>query len=122
MASSKPFMQAVKERRTYYAINKEAPISDQKIVSIVKDAMLHVPSSFNSQSARLVVLLNEEHDTFWDYTLEVLKSIVSEEQFSSTQQRIAGFKGGYGTVRNRHRIHRSPYTSLSPTLPCEYQD
>ena len=67
-------------------------------MSIAKDAVLHVPSSFNSQSSRLVVLLNAEHDKFWDATLEVLKAIVPEDQFGSTKGRIDGFRAAYGTV------------------------
>jgi hypothetical protein len=98
MSAQKSFFDAVKERRTYYQLNKEAPISDKQITDIAEKAVLHVPSSFNSQSTRLVVLLNKEHDTFWDYVLEVLKPLVPEEQFSGTQQKINGFKAAYGTV------------------------
>ncbi|KAF2868263.1 nitroreductase family protein [Massariosphaeria phaeospora] len=96
--SQKSFAQAIKERRTIYALNKQPTIDDKKIVEIVKDTVLHVPSSFNSQSSRLVVLLNAEHDKFWDFVLEILKPMVPEDQFASTEQRISGFKGGYGTV------------------------
>jgi len=28
--------------------------------------MLHVPSSFNSQTARVVLVLGDEHKKFWD--------------------------------------------------------
>ncbi|KAF2014542.1 Nitroreductase [Aaosphaeria arxii CBS 175.79] len=98
MASEKSFLQAIKDRRTIYALNKTAPIADEKIVSIVKDAILHVPSSFNSQSARLVVLLNDEHDKFWEYVKEVLKPIVPADQFAKTEERVNGFKAGYGTI------------------------
>jgi len=63
-------------RSIIYALNKEAPISDKKIVDIVKQAVLYVPSSFNSQSARLVVLLKAEYDKFWDTTLELLKAMI----------------------------------------------
>jgi predicted oxidoreductase (fatty acid repression mutant protein) len=98
MASAKPFLDAIKGRRTIYALNKEAPISDKEIQEIVKDVVLHVPSSFNSQSARLVVLLNGEHEKFWDFTLEVLKTMVPEDQLPSTEKKLAGFRGAYGTV------------------------
>ncbi|KAF2085474.1 Nitroreductase [Saccharata proteae CBS 121410] len=98
MSASKTFMEAVKERRTYYAINKEAPISDDRIVEIVNEAVLHTPSSFNSQSARVVVLLKAEHDKFWEQVKEVLKAMVPPEQFENTEKRINGFQAGYGTV------------------------
>lgn len=98
MSSQKSFFEAVKDRRTYYQLNKEAPISDKAISDIVEKALLHVPSSFNSQSTRLVVLLNKDHDTFWDYVLEVLKPLTPEEQFPKTEQKMQGFKAAYGTV------------------------
>jgi predicted oxidoreductase (fatty acid repression mutant protein) len=98
MSTSKTFFDAVKERRTIYQLNKEAPISDKQISDIAEKAILHVPSSFNSQSTRLVVLLNKEHETFWDYVLEVLKPLTPEENFPQTEKKINGFKGAYGTV------------------------
>lgn len=98
MSAQKPFLEAVKERRTYYQLNKEAPISDKQIQEIAEKAVLHVPSSFNSQSTRLVVLLNKDHDQFWDFVLEALKPLTPEEQFPKTEQKIGGFKAAYGTV------------------------
>lgn len=97
----KSFLEAVKSRRSIYNVNKEVAISDEKIIEITKQIVLHVPSAFNSQSTRIVLLLGKEHDIFWDYALEVLKPIVPEAQFPSTEKRIAGFKAGYGTVSLR---------------------
>jgi hypothetical protein len=84
MSTQKTFFDAVKERRTYYQLNKESPISDKQISEIAEKAVLHVPSSFNSQSTRLVVLLNKDHETFWEFVLEVLKPLTPEEQFPQT--------------------------------------
>ncbi|MNH95481.1 Nitroreductase family protein [compost metagenome] len=95
---SKDFITAVKERRTIYAISKESPVSDERITAIVEEAVKHTPSSFNSQSARVVVLLGEQHDKLWNITTNVLKEIVPAEQFESTQQKMDGFSNGYGTV------------------------
>ena len=55
------FKEAVQHRRTIYQLTKKSTISDEKIKDILTTAVEHVPSSFNSQSARLVVLLKEEH-------------------------------------------------------------
>jgi predicted oxidoreductase (fatty acid repression mutant protein) len=92
------FIEAIKKRRTVYAISKESTISDDRIQEIVQDAVKHTPSSFNSQSARVVVLLGEQHDKLWNMTTDILKAIVSEDQFASTEQRMDGFRSGYGTV------------------------
>ena len=99
MSVTQSFWDTVKNRRTYYALNKKAPISDDRIVAIVKDAILHTPSSFNSQSSRLVVLLKADHDKFWEMVKEVLKPMVPAEAFAKTEKKIDGFKAGYGTVR-----------------------
>jgi len=96
--SSKAFFETVKARRTYYQLKKESTISDEKIQDIITQALLHVPSSFNSQSTRIILLVKEEHNKLWDITKSVLKGIVPAEQYSSTEQRLNGFQAGYGTV------------------------
>ncbi|EOA83355.1 uncharacterized protein SETTUDRAFT_164775 [Exserohilum turcica Et28A] len=98
MSAQKPFLDAVKDRRTIYQLNKQAPISDKQITDLAEKALLHVPSSFNSQSTRLVVLLNADHDQFWDYVLEVLKPIVPADQFAQSETRVNSFKAAYGTI------------------------
>lgn len=97
-ASSKPFLDAIKARRTVYALNKQSPISDTQIEALMKEAILHTPSAFNSQSTRLVLLLNKEHDTFWELVKASLKPLVSEEQFTQTSAKLDRFKAGYGTI------------------------
>lgn len=95
---NKNFYDAIKERRSIYSISKESPISDEKIKEIVEYSVKHVPSPFNSQSSRAVVLLGESHDKLWDITMEALRKIVPEENFASTEQKVNSFKAGYGTV------------------------
>ena len=43
------FSEALKQRRTYYSITNQSPISDQEIECIVNMTVRHVPSAFNSQ-------------------------------------------------------------------------
>jgi len=98
MNMSKTFLEAVKARRSYYAINKETVISDEQIVELINDAVKYTPSSFNSQSARVLVLLGDNHDKLWDITTNTLKAIVPAESFAPTQEKMNAFKSGYGTV------------------------
>jgi uncharacterized protein len=92
------FLTAVQNRRTVYGISKESTISNERIQEIIEHAVMHTPSSFNSQSARVVLLLGEHHDKLWDITKESLRRIVPEDQFEASEQRIQSFKNGYGTV------------------------
>ena len=58
----KTLQKAAQARRSIYALNKNLPISIDEINHIVEHALLHTPSSFNSQSTRMVILHNAEHD------------------------------------------------------------
>ena len=73
------------KRRSIYALNDNLPISNDAVLNIVEHAILHTPSSFNSQSTRIVVLLGDEHKKLWDMTEELLRKIVNDdEKFTST--------------------------------------
>lgn len=95
---TKDFYTAIKERRSYYGINKEVGVSDEKIKEIVEFAVKHTPSAFNSQSSRLVVLTGSAHDKLWDITTQALRKAVGEGDFSGTQQKMDSFKAGYGSI------------------------
>ena len=93
------FFDAVKTRRTRYALSKDPVISDERIQEIVNEAVKHSPSAFNSQSARVVLLLGEQHDRLWDIVKAELKKIMPAEGFGATEEKINGaFRSGYGTV------------------------
>ncbi|VBB05001.1 nitroreductase [Lucifera butyrica] len=94
----KDFYTAIKERRSIYGISKERVVSDERIRAIVENAVTHVPSSFNSQSGRVLLLLGEHHDKLWETTKEILRQLVPTEQFAATEEKINGFKNGYGSV------------------------
>lgn len=94
----KNFYIAIKERRSFYGINKETTISDNRIEEIINESVKYAPSAFNSQSARVVLLLGKNHDKLWDITKETLRKIVPADKFSATEEKINFFKSGYGTV------------------------
>ena len=94
----KDFRKMVENRRSYYAIDKKSPISDKQIQEIVEHAVKYVPSPFNSQSGRVVLLLGENHDKLWEITRETLRKIVPADNFGPTDEKINSFKNGYGTI------------------------
>jgi predicted oxidoreductase (fatty acid repression mutant protein) len=96
---SSNFLDAMKHRRTYYSIGNSSPISDSQIREIVENAILYVPSAFNSQSSRAVILLGEQHKKLWEIAKDELRKIVPEEAFKVTENKIdTRFAGGYGTI------------------------
>jgi predicted oxidoreductase (fatty acid repression mutant protein) len=91
--------EALLQRRTNYALSNGSPISDEDIEEIVKTAVLHVPSAFNSQSTRIVLLLGENHRKLWEITKDILRKIVPAAAFVQTEAKINGaFESGHGTI------------------------
>lgn len=89
---------ALKNRRTYYDITAKSPVGDDAIREIVNFAVLNTPSAFNSQSARVVLLLGEQHKKLWEIVRETLRKIVPAANFKPTDDKINSFAAGHGTV------------------------
>ena len=53
------FKEALRHRRSYYALAPESPVEDAQIEEIVRFAIKHVPSAIYSQTTRTVHL---QHD------------------------------------------------------------
>ena len=63
---ARDFKEALRHRRTYYHITNSSPISDEQIKEIIDFAVMNVPSAFNSQSTRIVLLLGKNHKKLWE--------------------------------------------------------
>lgn len=97
-AGADALLSLAKTRRSIYQLNKTLPVSTSRIQEIISQTTLHTPSSFNSQSNRLLVLFGAEHDKLWDMATATLKTIVPEDKWQGTADRMAMFKGAAGTV------------------------
>lgn len=87
------FDNAMEERRSIYNLKDSISISDDELESMIAHAVKHVPSSFNSQSTRIVLLLNDNNNKFWDNTKAILKEVMGENRdFEPTEQKIDNFK------------------------------
>ena len=99
MSNLKDLQKLAEKRRSIYALSNELPVSNDEIIKLVEHAVLHTPSSFNSQSTRIVVLFGDDHNKLWQITEDTLRDIVdNEEQFAATKQKMDGFKAGAGTI------------------------
>jgi hypothetical protein len=92
------FLEVVENRRSFYGISKESILSKEEIKKIIEHAVKFAPTAFNSQSGRVVLLVEKEHDCFWEEAKIILEKIVGEENFEETKQKINAFQAGYGTV------------------------
>lgn len=95
----KSIEEALSARRSYYVIGNKPTISDKEIEEIMSFALNNVPSAFNSQSTRLVLLLGDNHTKLWSITKDVLRRIIPSESFAATETKIdTSFASGYATV------------------------
>lgn len=99
MMRERTFAEALEHRRSYYSISNDSPVQEEEIVHIIRTAVKHVPSAFNSQTTRIVLLLADEHRKLWDIVKNRLKELLSEDRFQQSLQKIDGsFSCGYGTI------------------------
>ena len=93
------FLEAIKNRRSYYGFDKNIKLSNKELKELVDYAMKHVPSAFNSQSTRIVLLVGEHHEKLWSLTKQELAKKVSAESLKGTEAKIdISFASGYGTI------------------------
>ena len=92
------FYELAAKRRSIYHLGKNVSLSNDEIVKLIKDIVDQTPSSFHSQTSRIVVLLGEEHDALWEIVRETLRAIVGDGDFDPTDNKINGFKAAKGTV------------------------
>ena len=94
----KTFLSSIHERRSVYSITNTSPIPKNKIVALIEMLLEDVPSAFNCQSARVVVLFEQAHKNFWDIVMRTLRERVPAEKFAPTEAKINSFAAGYGTI------------------------
>ncbi len=112
----KLFWEAVKERHSIYMIGDEAVVAESRIEEIASEALLHMPSPFNSQTTRLQLLFGAAHKALWDLTLEILRGVTKPERFAATEKKINScFKAGYGTVL--YYVDKDAVAALAAQFP-----
>lgn len=91
------FKKLTEKRRSIYNLSKDIKVSDEEIIEVIKHALTHTPSAFNTQLFRVVLLFNDKHYDFWDKTEDVLRKR-STKDFTKTELKMKSFKDAYGTI------------------------
>ncbi|KAL7931980.1 nitroreductase family protein [Trichoderma chlorosporum] len=74
-------------RRSVYQLSAETDLSIGRLEEIIRNALLTVPSAFNTQSTRIV-----------DIVKAAVAPFVSGDQATNTNAKIKGFQGAYATI------------------------
>ncbi|MCL6243987.1 MULTISPECIES: nitroreductase family protein [Acinetobacter] len=92
------FLNQIEQRRTIYSIGNNVSLSQDEIEQTIKNAVRLSPSSFNSQTSRVVILFGDAHQKFWNIVRETLRKIVPADAFEGTNGKINSFAAGFGTA------------------------
>ncbi|KAL8284010.1 hypothetical protein RQP46_005123 [Phenoliferia psychrophenolica] len=95
---SASFLSDIEARRSVYTLAGTSAVPNDKILEIVRTAVKHCPTAFNTQSSRAIVLVGNEHLKAWDFVLEGLWKLVSEEEWPQREKGMLAFRQAYGTV------------------------
>ncbi len=96
---AKDIYNVMQSRRTVYALSGKSTVSDDRLKEILEHAVTHVPTAFNSQLTRAVLLLGQKHRRLWEIVKQTLAKMLPAERFAETEQKIdTCFASGYGTV------------------------
>lgn len=92
------FEKYLADRRSIYVLGKNSPLSNEQLETLVATAVKYVPSPYNMQSQRAVLLLNEPHHKFWHIVETELAKIAPAATFGKTKAKLANFANGVGTI------------------------
>lgn len=92
------YIDIINKRRSVYDLNKQLPISENKLMKIIEKVTTQSPTAMNMQSSHIVVLMDFQHEKLWNIVTKTLKDIVPADKFASTQMKMDMFSSAKGTI------------------------
>ena len=86
------------KRHSFYELNNNLPVQENDIVTIIQKCLEFYPSSFNTQSSRILLLLGAKHHQFWHMVQQELLHTAPADKSEAIKKRISSFVQGYGTI------------------------
>lgn len=115
------FSEATRKRRSNRALEPKTTVPDSTVIKLAEEAILTVPSAFNSQSARLTVVFGSEHRKLWSIAGDVLPAKIGEERWQAGfKDKVANYSNAYGTIL--FWDDQSVATAMNQNVPDFYKD
>lgn len=89
---------SLSRRRSVYGLSNLLPVSENCFTETIESCILHCPTPFNVQSARVVILFDKQHRLLWQNIWKNLQKVISDKQAAATKKRIDSFARAYGTI------------------------
>ncbi|MCM3742348.1 nitroreductase family protein [Oceanobacillus luteolus] len=92
------FVDLAEKRRSIYALGTDGNYSKKDIENRIREVVKQVPSAFNSQTTRVVVLFDSANEKFWNHIYDVQQNVLEGDMWDMMSGIITGAKNGIGTV------------------------
>ena len=89
---------SLNRRRSIYALSSILPVSENCFIDTIESCLLHCPTPFNVQSARVAILFDKKHRLLWNTLWSKLKESLSTQQSIAVRKKIEMFKYANGTI------------------------
>lgn len=93
------YFEALKTRRSNYDLTNQLSITLPELEQLLAQTLELSPTGFNSQSSRIVVLVEQKHEMFWDLVLAGIKKEIGDTPaFEKSKDKIANLRRSAGTI------------------------
>ncbi|MDO4680752.1 MAG: nitroreductase family protein [Aerococcus sp.] len=92
------FDQLLKERRSTYVMSANTSVSEDAIVSRLRENLQQVPTAYNAQTTRYVVLFGDANKKLWQHLYDVQKDVLQSDQWEQYGPVIESYQNVLGTV------------------------
>lgn len=92
------YFDVIQSRRSNHHLSNEFLQPKEDLIHHLEQVLDATPSSFNSQSQRMVILLEASHKHFWNRVIDEIAKLVTAEQLTKSKQKIKQFADSLGTV------------------------
>lgn len=118
----KDLLTVIQQRRSIYALSDQITVSENDLTARITDVVKNVPSPFNMQDQRVIILYGDEHKKLWSIVMETLRARVPAEKFAPTEAKINGFAAAAGSIlffENRHAVEalQEQFPSYAANFP-----
>ena len=92
------FKELLTKRRSHYAIGANTDVTASDVAAALKEVISTVPSAFNSQGVRVVVVSGEKNQQLWDLIKGVQTQVLDEGTLNYMTPIMDGAREAVGTI------------------------
>lgn len=84
-------LKTMEQRRTYYSITKEIPVSEEQVLETIRRVTELTPDAFDMRSSRAIVALGEKNRVLWETIIDAFDNTIAPYKTEC-------FRNSYGTI------------------------